>query len=75
MIFDVVNNSIRSLLNPILTASWEKGLTGVADGSISKEEYTSKMNNYVIKNTNNVKTLNNSSYLLRFFNEASKFYK
>ena len=75
MIFDVVNNSIRSLLNPILTASWEKGLTGVADGTISKEEYTSKMNNYVIKNTNNVKTLNNSSYLLRFFNEASKFYK
>ena len=63
------------MLNPKLTASWEKGLTGVADGSISKEEYTSKMNNYVIKNTNNVKTLNNSSYLLRFFNEASKFYK
>lgn len=75
MIFDVVNNSIRGLLNPVLTASWEKGLTGVADGSISKQEYTQKMNSYVTKNTENVKTLANKTILFRCFDEAAKFYK
>ena len=43
MIFDVVNNSIRSLLNPELTASWEKGLTYVAEGTITSEEYMDKV--------------------------------
>ena len=38
MIFDVVNCSIRQLLNPELTASWEKGLTYVAEGSITSQE-------------------------------------
>lgn len=75
MIYDVVNCSIRGLLNPILTASWEKGLTGVADGSISKEEYTEKMNNYVIKNTQNVKVLQNQAMLYRMFDSAAAYYK
>ena len=75
MIYDVVDNSIRGLLNPILTASWEKGLTGVADGSISKDEYTAKMNDFVIKHTENVKNLRNQSVLYRFFDNAAKFYK
>ncbi len=39
MIFDVVNCSIRQLLNPELTASWEKGLTYVAEGSITAGIY------------------------------------
>ena len=43
VIFDVVNSSIRSLLNPELTASWEKGLNYVAEGSITKEEYMAKL--------------------------------
>ena len=38
MVFDVVENSIKSLLNPELTASWEKGLTYVAEGDITPEE-------------------------------------
>lgn len=75
MIYDVVNCSIRSLLNPILTASWEKGLTGVADGSISKDEYTSKMNAFVTKHTENVKQLNNIGSLFAYFNKAATFYK
>ena len=32
MVYDVVNSSIRSLLNPELTASWELGLTQVPMG-------------------------------------------
>ena len=47
MIFDVVNNSIRSLLNPELTASWEKGLTYVAEGSITEQEYMDKLEHFV----------------------------
>ena len=46
-IFDVVNVSIRSLLNPELTASWEKGLTYVANGEITSEEYMGKLEHFV----------------------------
>ena len=47
MIFDVVNCSIRQLLNPELTASWEKGLTYVAEGSITEQEYMDKLEHFV----------------------------
>ena len=43
MIYDIVFYSIRSLLNPELTASWEKGLNYVAEGSVTEEEYTQKL--------------------------------
>ena len=75
IIYDVVDNSIRGLLNPTLTASWEKGLTGVADGSISREEYTQKMNSYVIKHTENVKNMNNLNVLYPLFNKSASYYK
>ena len=39
MIYDVVDHSIRPLLNPELTASLEKCLTDVADGDITSDEY------------------------------------
>ncbi len=75
MIFDVVNNSIRPLLDPALTASWEKGLTLVADGSITSEEYMKKLDDFVSRRTNIVKQLNNQSQLNRQFSEAAKHYK
>lgn len=75
MIYDVVNASIRSLLNPELTASWEKGLTYVADGDITSEEYMVKLENFVAKMTNGVKGLNNQYALRQFFDEAAKNYK
>lgn len=75
MIFDVVSVSIRSLLNPELTASWEKGLTYVAEGSITPEEYMTKLNNFVRSHTENV-LKNNMHYELRGgFDAAAKFYK
>lgn len=64
MIYDVVNASIRSLLNPELTASWEKGLTYVAEGQITEEEYMVKLEHFVQIRTDNVKNLNNQ-YALR----------
>ena len=73
MIYDVVNASIRSLLNPELTASWEKGLTYVAEGDITSEEYMVKLENFVA--TNGVKGLNNQYALRQYFDEAAKNYK
>ena len=48
IIYEVVNSSIKPLLNPELTASWEKGLTGVAEGNITSDEYTQKLNDKVL---------------------------
>ncbi len=75
MIFDVVNASIKSLLNPDLTASWEKGLTYVAEGSITPEEYMEKLSNFIISRTNGVLGLNNQYYLRGYFDKAAAFYK
>ena len=63
MIYDVVHQSIRPLLNPELTASWEKGLTYVAEGSITSEEYMGKLENFVTRHTVNVKQLRNQFQL------------
>ncbi len=75
IIFDVVNSSIRSLLNPELTASWEKGLTYVAEGTITKEEYRDKLEGFVSRMTNGVKGLQNQNQLLNQFNKSSVHYK
>ena len=75
MIYDVVDGSIKALLDPALTASWEKGLTGVADGSITSAEYMDKLTGFVGRRTQYVKQLNNQGALFRQFQEASKFYK
>lgn len=75
IIYDVVYYSINSLLRAEMTASWEKGLTGVADGSISKEEYTAKMNGFVINNTNLVKGLNNQNQITYIFDKTKPYYQ
>ncbi|MBQ2803694.1 MAG: type IA DNA topoisomerase [Lachnospiraceae bacterium] len=75
MIFDVVNGSIKPLLDPALTASWEKGLTLVAGGDITSKEYMDKLNDFVSRRTNIVKQLNNQGMLWRQFQEASVNYK
>ena len=75
MIFDVVNVSIRSLLNPELTASWEKGLTYVAEGSITPEEYMVKLENFIRSRTDAVMKTNNRYALRQYFDAAAPFYK
>ena len=75
MIYDVVNASIRSLLNPELTASWEKGLNYVAEGSITPEEYMQKLSNFIISRTNGVLGLNNQYSLRGYFDKAASYYK
>ena len=75
MIYDVVNLSIRSLLNPELTASWEKGLTYVAEGSVTTDEYMNKLEAFISKNTDAVKRSNNQLQLRRCFNASQDFYR
>ena len=75
MIYDTVDCSIRSLLNPKLTASWELGLTRVSEGSVSEEEYLDKLNGFVSRNTNNVKNSNFSDVLQKMYMRDSQFYK
>lgn len=75
MIFDVVDNSIKSLLNPELTASWEKGLTYVADGDITSEEYMVKLENFIKSRTNGVLGLNNQYQARSCYDKAANFYK
>ena len=75
IIFEVVNASIRSLLNAELTASWEKGLTYVAEGSIGSGEYMEKLESFVRRMTDGVKGLNNQSMLHGRFSEVAGYYK
>jgi len=75
MIYDVVNTSIKSLLNAELTASWEKGLTMVSGGEISEEEYMGKLEGFVGRMTNGVKGLSNQYGLKQYFDEVSVYYK
>ncbi len=75
MVYDVVNGSIRPLLDPALTASWEKGLTLVADGDITSDEYMKKLSDFVTRRTNIVKQINNQRMLYGQFQAAEQNYK
>ena len=75
MIYDVVDHSIRSLLNPELTASWEKGLNYVAEGTITSEEYMEKLDRFIIGRTEGVKNLRNETQLRACYDRAAVFYK
>ena len=75
MVFDVVEHSIKSLLNPELTASWEKGLTYVAEGQITSEEYMVKLEHFIASRTEGVLGLHNQSQLRQCYDKVSQFYK
>ena len=75
MIHDVVYCSIRSLLNPDLTASWEKGLTYVAEGTIEPAEYLNKLETFVASRTNAVKQTNNRALLQKRYDYIAQFYR
>ncbi|SCH32002.1 DNA topoisomerase 3 [uncultured Clostridium sp.] len=74
IVFDVCQASMRQLLNPELTASWEKGLTYVAEGTITPDEYMEKLERFVTLRTNGVKQTNNAYMLRPYFDAAAQFY-
>lgn len=75
IVYEVVNASIRPLLNAELTASWEKGLTFVAEGTIGGQEYMDKLEAFVTKLTDSVKYLQNQSMLTTQFQQVAESYK
>ncbi|BAK48379.1 hypothetical protein CXIVA_24120 [Clostridium sp. SY8519] len=74
LIYDIVESSIRSLLNPELTASWEKGLTYVAEGSITEQEYMDKLEAFIQKKTSQVLQLHNQYQISEFFRRDAGYY-
>ncbi len=74
MITDVVALSVRPLLNPSLTASWEKGLTYVANGEVTSDEYMKKLEAFISKHTAYVKTNSAMAQLTNCFAEIEKYY-
>lgn len=74
IINDVVLYSVNGLLRADLTASWEKGLDMVASGTITEEEYSSKMCDYVRKYTNFVKSINNQNNMRFIFDKVAVYY-
>lgn len=75
MVFDVVDNSIRSLLNPELTASWEKGLNYVAEGQITSDEYMVKLEQFIASRTGGVLGLNNQSQIRQCYQRVAQYYQ
>lgn len=74
MVYDVVDASIKALLDPALTASWEKGLTMVAEGELPADEYMTKLNDYVARRTNYVRDLRNQTDVRRMFDASAAYY-
>lgn len=75
MVYGVVYMSIRSLLNPELTASWELGLTKVAEGEITADEYMKKLDDFIRGRTDNVLRINNANQMVNYYNYVAQFYR
>ncbi len=75
IVYDAVNLSLRSLLNPELTASWEKGLTQVAEGKITEQEYMEKLEQFIWRRTLAVREQNYSGALCRSYEQIKPFYE
>ena len=75
LIYEVVHTSMKQLLNPELTASWEKGLTYVAEGSITPDEYMQKLERFVIGRTYNAVHMGNAYGLRPAFDAVAVFYQ
>ncbi len=74
MIYDTVAYSMKPMLNPALTASWEKGLTMVAEGELAEEDYMSKMDDFVRRRTEGAKTNDYAAALRPRFAALKKIY-
>lgn len=59
LIYETIKTSIPSLLNPKLTASWEKGLKMITEGEIDSDEFMCKLESYIKDNVKRVLSNNN----------------
>ena len=75
LVFGIVRYSMPQMLSPKLTASWEKGLTGVAEGSITEEEYMVKLDRFIEQLVSSAKSSDHRGRLDSFYRVAAPFYK
>ena len=74
MVYEAVYNSIKQLLDPALTASWEKGLSMITQGSIDSKEYIDKLEHFVKSKVLAVANLNNQYSLNKAYQDIYKHY-
>ena len=74
MIYDVVDASMTQMLNPELTASWEKGLSYVQEGTVSSEEYRRKLDAFVTRRTLGVKQIGRPEAIRPRFEQLKAIY-
>ena len=75
MVYEVADMAIPAMLNPEMTASWEKGLSGVEAGEISTDKYEETLNTYVRKYIDNIKVKDLSRELGNRFEMVKKWSK
>lgn len=75
LVFGIVRYSMPQMLSPKLTASWEKGLTGVAEGDITEEEYMVKLDRFIEQLVSSAKSSDHRGRLDSFYRVAAPFYK
>ena len=74
MIYDTCSCALKPLLDPRLTASWELGLTQVASGTVTSEEYTQKLNSFITRRTNYIKETNFHGILIDQYKKDAALY-
>ena len=74
MIYDACSCALKPLLDPRLTASWELGLTQVADGTVTGEEYTQKLNSFITRRTNYIKETDFHQVLTQMYQRDAALY-
>ena len=74
LVCGIVRYSMPAMMSPKLTASWEKGLTGVAEGEISESDYMVKLYDFVSKMVNQVKAEDNRGQLDSYYRLANAYY-
>lgn len=74
LVCGIVRYSMPAMLSPKLTASWEKGLTGVAEGTISEEEYMKKLSGFVTRLVEQAKKEDNRGKLNSYHRLVSEHY-
>lgn len=55
ILYDIVKDTVPQLLSPRMTASWEKGLAQVEQGTTSPQQYRSTLENFVRTSVETVK--------------------
>ena len=51
MVYEVVAMTVPALLNPKMTASWEKGLDGITNGTVDVNDYRAKLEDFIRRET------------------------